>query len=153
MISVVYKINVVPVDKVHVTQWRTYLSLISLTIFANSTAKLCNNPARRNILLALRCLNKLICSGGHNLLVLARGLGQYIQLGTSIDDAIGEAYDKSARWLGLDMRKGGGPALEELALEGDPNAVKFKVSLLIFFFFFKIKMYMLLSVFYFDYAT
>ena len=111
-----------------------YLSLSSLTIFANLTAKLCNNPARRNILLALRCLNKLICSGGHNLLVLARGLGQYIQLGTTIDDAIGEAYDKSARWLGLDIRKGGGPALEELALEGDPNAVKFRVSLLIFFF-------------------
>jgi len=111
-----------------------YLSLSSLNIFANLTAKLCNNPARRNILLALRYLNKLICSGGHNLLVLARGLGQYIQLGTTIDDAIGEAYDKSARWLGLDIRKGGGPALEELALEGDPNAVKFKVSLLIFFF-------------------
>lgn len=98
------------------------------------TAKLCNNLPRRNILLVLRCLNKLICSGGHNLLVLARGLGQYIQLGTTIDDAIGEAYDKSARWLGLDMRKGGGPALEELALEGDPNAVKFRVSMLIVFF-------------------
>jgi hypothetical protein len=39
------------------------------------------------------------------------------------------------------MRKGGGPALEELALEGDPNAVKFRVSLLIVFFF-KIKMYL-----------
>ncbi len=73
--------------------------------------------------------NQLICSGGHNLLVLAHGLGQYVQLGTTIDDAIGEAYDKSARWLGLDMRKGGGPALEQLALEGDPNAVKFSVSL------------------------
>ncbi|XP_066314234.1 probable tRNA N6-adenosine threonylcarbamoyltransferase, mitochondrial isoform X2 [Miscanthus floridulus] len=71
----------------------------------------------------------LLISGGHNLLVLARGLGQYIQLGTTIDDAIGEAYDKSARWLGLDIRKGGGPALEELALEGDPNAVKFKVPM------------------------
>uniref|UniRef100_A0A0E0RHC8 N(6)-L-threonylcarbamoyladenine synthase n=1 Tax=Oryza rufipogon TaxID=4529 RepID=A0A0E0RHC8_ORYRU len=45
------------------------------------------------------------------------------------DDAIGEAYDKSARWLGLDMRKGGGPALEQLALEGDPNAVKFSVPM------------------------
>uniref|UniRef100_A0A0E0BST3 N(6)-L-threonylcarbamoyladenine synthase n=1 Tax=Oryza glumipatula TaxID=40148 RepID=A0A0E0BST3_9ORYZ len=45
------------------------------------------------------------------------------------DDAIGEAYDKSARWLGLDIRKGGGPALEQLALEGDPNAVKFSVPM------------------------
>lgn len=53
--------------------------------------------------------------GGHNLLILARELGQYIQLGTTIDDAIGEAYDKTAKWLGLDMRRSGGPALEELA--------------------------------------
>ncbi|XP_006644093.1 probable tRNA N6-adenosine threonylcarbamoyltransferase, mitochondrial [Oryza brachyantha] len=71
----------------------------------------------------------LLISGGHNLLVLAHGLGQYVQLGTTIDDAIGEAYDKSARWLGLDMRKGGGPALEQLALEGDPNAVEFRVPM------------------------
>ncbi|CAO2162246.1 unnamed protein product [Urochloa humidicola] len=71
----------------------------------------------------------LLISGGHNLLVLAHSLGQYVQLGTTIDDAIGEAYDKSARWLGLDMRKGGGPALEELALHGDPNAVNFRVPM------------------------
>ncbi|GJN32097.1 hypothetical protein PR202_gb20571 [Eleusine coracana subsp. coracana] len=71
----------------------------------------------------------LLISGGHNLLVLAHDLGQYVQLGTTIDDAIGEAYDKSARWLGLDMRKGGGPALEELALEGNPEAVKFRVPM------------------------
>lgn len=65
--------------------------------------------------------------GGHNLLILAHSLGNYVQLGTTIDDAIGEAYDKTARWLGLDMRKGGGPALEELALEGDPTSVKLSV--------------------------
>lgn len=65
--------------------------------------------------------------GVHNLLILAHGLGHYVQLGTTIDDAIGEAYDKTARWLGLDMRKGGGPALEELALEGDPTSVKLSV--------------------------
>ncbi|KAG6427981.1 hypothetical protein SASPL_112229 [Salvia splendens] len=59
-----------------------------------------------------------LISGGHNLLVLARDLGHYIQLGTTIDDAIGEAYDKTAKWLGLDMRKSGGPAVEELAREG-----------------------------------
>lgn len=65
--------------------------------------------------------------GGHNLLILAHSLGNYVQLGTTIDDAIGEAYDKTARWLGLDIRKGGGPALEELALEGDPTSVKLSV--------------------------
>lgn len=66
--------------------------------------------------------------GGHNLLILARDLGQYIQLGTTIDDAIGEAYDKTAKWLGLDMSRSGGPALEELAREGDAKSVSFSVS-------------------------
>lgn len=74
--------------------------------------------------------------GGHNLLILAHELGHYVQLGTSIDDAIGEAYDKTARWLGLDLRKGGGPALEELAREGDANSVKFSVSLFVAFWIF-----------------
>lgn len=71
----------------------------------------------------------LLVSGGHNLLILARDLGHYIQLGTTIDDAIGEAYDKTAKWLGLDMRRSGGPAVEELAREGDPQSVKFKVPM------------------------
>ncbi|XP_008785103.2 probable tRNA N6-adenosine threonylcarbamoyltransferase, mitochondrial isoform X2 [Phoenix dactylifera] len=71
----------------------------------------------------------LLISGGHNLLILAHGLGHYVQLGTTIDDAIGEAYDKTARWLGLDMRKGGGPALEELAREGDANSFKFSIPM------------------------
>ncbi|CAL5381519.1 unnamed protein product [Camellia sinensis] len=71
----------------------------------------------------------LLISGGHNLLILARDLGQYIQLGTTIDDAIGEAYDKTAKWLGLDLRRSGGPAVEELAQEGDAESVKFSVPM------------------------
>nr|GMD35617.1 probable tRNA N6-adenosine threonylcarbamoyltransferase, mitochondrial [Ipomoea batatas] len=71
----------------------------------------------------------LLVSGGHNLLILARSLGDYIQLGTTIDDAIGEAYDKTAKWLGLDLRKSGGPAIEKLALEGDAESVKFNVPM------------------------
>ncbi|CAH9102339.1 unnamed protein product [Cuscuta epithymum] len=71
----------------------------------------------------------LLVSGGHNLLILARGLGDYIQLGTTIDDAIGEAYDKTAKWLGLDLRKSGGPAIEKLALEGNADSVKFNVPM------------------------
>ncbi|CAL1385553.1 unnamed protein product [Linum trigynum] len=71
----------------------------------------------------------LLISGGHNLLVLARDLGHYIQLGTTIDDAIGEAYDKTAKWLALDLRKSGGPALEELAKEGNAQAVKFSTPM------------------------
>ncbi|XP_059318257.1 probable tRNA N6-adenosine threonylcarbamoyltransferase, mitochondrial isoform X2 [Lycium ferocissimum] len=71
----------------------------------------------------------LLVSGGHNLLILARDLGDYIQLGTTIDDAIGEAYDKTAKWLGLDLRRSGGPAVEELAREGDAKSVNFKVPM------------------------
>ncbi|XP_027336286.1 probable tRNA N6-adenosine threonylcarbamoyltransferase, mitochondrial [Abrus precatorius] len=71
----------------------------------------------------------LLISGGHNLLILARDLGQYIQLGTTIDDAIGEAYDKTAKWLGLDMRRSGGPAIEELAREGNAESVNFSIPM------------------------
>ncbi|XP_057959672.1 probable tRNA N6-adenosine threonylcarbamoyltransferase, mitochondrial isoform X2 [Malania oleifera] len=66
---------------------------------------------------------------GHNLLVLARDLGHYIQLGTTIDDAIGEAYDKTAKWLGLDMRRSGGPAIEELARQGNAESIKFSIPM------------------------
>lgn len=71
----------------------------------------------------------LLVSGGHNLLLLAQDVGQYTQLGTTVDDAIGEAYDKTARLLGLDLKLGGGPALEKLALEGDSNAYQFSVPM------------------------
>lgn len=71
----------------------------------------------------------LLISGGHNVLILARDLGHYIQLGTTIDDAIGEAYDKIAKWLGLDLRRSGGPALEALALEGDAKSIKFSTPM------------------------
>jgi N6-L-threonylcarbamoyladenine synthase len=75
----------------------------------------------------------IVFIGGHNLLILARDLGQYVQLGTTIDDAIGEAYDKSAKWLGLDMSRSGGPAIEELAREGNAKSVNFSVSCMILY--------------------
>ncbi|CAN7103418.1 unnamed protein product [Brassica rapa subsp. narinosa] len=71
----------------------------------------------------------LLISGGHNIIVLAHELGQYTQLGTTVDDAIGEAFDKTAKWLGLDLRRSGGPAVEQLALEGDSKSVMFNVPM------------------------
>lgn len=65
----------------------------------------------------------LIISGGHTLLVDARGHGNYEILGGTIDDAAGEAFDKVARFLGLDYP--GGPEIDRLSLLGDPDAVKF----------------------------
>ena len=71
----------------------------------------------------------LLVSGGHNQLILTRGVGDHVILGSTLDDALGEAYDKTARLLGLDVGGGGGPALELLAREGDPKAYAFPVPL------------------------
>lgn len=58
----------------------------------------------------------LLISGGHTLLVKVDGIGQYTQLGESLDDAAGEAFDKTAKMLGLGYP--GGPRLAELADQG-----------------------------------
>ena len=63
----------------------------------------------------------LLVSGGHCQLLLVSGVGRYRRLGTTIDDALGEAFDKTAKILGLGFP--GGPAVERLAAEGDPTAV------------------------------
>ena len=65
----------------------------------------------------------LLVSGGHTLLVEVSGIGAYRVLGDSIDDAVGEAFDKTATVLGLSYP--GGPALAELALAGDPGRFTF----------------------------
>jgi len=63
----------------------------------------------------------LLVSGGHCQILRVEGPGSYKRLATTIDDALGEAFDKSAKILGLGYP--GGPAVEKLALEGDPSAV------------------------------
>jgi len=63
----------------------------------------------------------LLVSGGHCQLLEVRGVGAYRRLATTIDDAAGEAFDKAAKLLGLDYP--GGPAIEELAKTGNPDAV------------------------------
>jgi N6-L-threonylcarbamoyladenine synthase len=62
----------------------------------------------------------LLVSGGHTMLIAVRGLGEYDLLGTTLDDAVGEAFDKSAKLLGLGYP--GGPALAALAESGDETA-------------------------------
>jgi N6-L-threonylcarbamoyladenine synthase len=63
----------------------------------------------------------LLISGGHCQLLLVRGVGQYQRLATTIDDAAGEAFDKTAKLLGLGFP--GGPAVEAAAKRGNPKAV------------------------------
>ena len=65
----------------------------------------------------------LIVSGGHSGLYLARAPGQYACLGRTRDDAVGEAFDKAAKMLGLGYP--GGPVIDRLAREGDPSAIRF----------------------------
>jgi N6-L-threonylcarbamoyladenine synthase len=70
----------------------------------------------------------LLVSGGHTQLMRVDGVGQYQMLGETIDDAAGEAFDKSAKLLGLGYP--GGPALAKLAEQGDPLAYKLPRPLL-----------------------
>lgn len=65
----------------------------------------------------------LLVSGGHTQLVGVEGIGRYQLLGESIDDAAGEAFDKTAKLMGLDYP--GGPLLAKLATQGDAKKYKF----------------------------
>lgn len=65
----------------------------------------------------------LLVSGGHTALYHVKELGEYRMLGQTRDDAAGEAYDKVSKLLGLEYP--GGPVLDRLAQEGNPEAVKF----------------------------
>ena len=64
----------------------------------------------------------LLVSGGHTQLMRVDGVGQYTMLGETLDDAAGEAFDKSAKLLGLGYP--GGPAISRMAEFGDPTAYK-----------------------------
>jgi N6-L-threonylcarbamoyladenine synthase len=64
----------------------------------------------------------LLVSGGHTQLMRVDGVGQYVMLGETVDDAAGEAFDKSAKLLGLGYP--GGPAISRMAEFGDPTAYK-----------------------------
>lgn len=68
----------------------------------------------------------VVVSGGHTFLVKIEQMGTYQMIGSTVDDAIGEAFDKVATLLGLPYP--GGPHLEKLALKGDPKRYPFKAG-------------------------
>ena len=70
----------------------------------------------------------LLVSGGHTMLVEMQDHGKYRLLGQTIDDAAGEAFDKVARFLGLGYP--GGPAIDRIAMSGDPTAIAFPRAIL-----------------------
>ncbi len=65
----------------------------------------------------------LLVSGGHCQILSVEGVGKYTKLGATLDDALGEAFDKTAKMLALGYP--GGPVVERLALDGDMNRFKF----------------------------
>ena len=64
-----------------------------------------------------------LASGGHTQIVAVAGVGNYVRLGTTVDDAMGEAFDKVAKMLGLPYP--GGPQVERAANDGDPTRFPF----------------------------
>jgi N6-L-threonylcarbamoyladenine synthase len=79
------------------------------------TVRLCENVVFPYLL--------LLASGGHTQILIVRGVGDYEILGSTIDDAIGETFDKTAKILGFEYP--GGPMIEKLALNGDERAFAF----------------------------
>ena len=69
-----------------------------------------------------------LVSGGHSMLVHVRDWGDYVTMGSTIDDAVGEAFDKVAKALGLGYP--GGPIISKLAAKGDPKAIDFPRALM-----------------------
>lgn len=72
----------------------------------------------------------LLVSGGHCQILKCLGIGRYSVIGGTLDDSLGEAFDKTARLLGLPVGGGGGPAVEALAKEGNRTAVPLTIPLL-----------------------
>eukprot|EP00929_Paragymnodinium_shiwhaense_P000685 TRINITY_DN100919_c0_g1_i1.p1 TRINITY_DN100919_c0_g1~~TRINITY_DN100919_c0_g1_i1.p1 ORF type:complete len:654 (+),score=138.61 TRINITY_DN100919_c0_g1_i1:92-2053(+) len=100
-----------PVVKIHHMEAHTLVTMLPPTIAAGQ-------PVPKPI--AFPFITVLV-SGGHNMSVLSRGIGRHTILGSSIDDSIGECFDKTARTLGITQIPGG-PHLEKLAKEGDDEA-------------------------------
>jgi len=71
----------------------------------------------------------LLVSGGHCQILKCEGVGRYSVVGGTLDDSLGECFDKTARLLGLPVGGGGGPAVEALAREGDATSISFTVPL------------------------
>jgi N6-L-threonylcarbamoyladenine synthase len=91
-------------------------------IEAHMYAALMSDPHFEHRLPAMGC----VLSGGHTSLILIHDVGRYTLLGQTIDDAIGEAFDKTAKMLGLPYP--GGPQIEALAKLGDPKRFPLKAG-------------------------
>jgi N6-L-threonylcarbamoyladenine synthase len=100
---------------------------------ASNVLQLVHYPATSNVHATTRTVGfpflAMLVSGGHCQLIKCIGIGQYEILGGTLDDSLGEAYDKVARLLGLPVGGGGGPAVEQLAKKGDPKSIPFTLPM------------------------
>jgi N6-L-threonylcarbamoyladenine synthase len=101
--------------------WSRHLPLIPVDHLHGHVASLYLQP--QNLEPPFLCL---LASGGHTLLLDVRDREGFTVLGTTLDDAAGEAFDKGARLLGLGYP--GGAAIDRLARDGDPDAFRFPVA-------------------------
>ena len=83
-------------------------------------------PPKKNMFPAII----LTVSGGHTQLILMKGISEYEMIGTTIDDAAGEAFDKVSKFMGLEYP--GGPVIDRLATKGNPHAFDFPRPMLQF---------------------
>jgi len=99
----------------------------------SSTSNVVHIPATSERHASIRALDfpflALLVSGGHCQILNCLDIGKYTILGGTMDDSLGEAFDKVARLLGLPVGGGGGPAVEALAKQGDPTSVRLPVPL------------------------
>lgn len=113
--ALAYSLNI-PLVGVNHLEGHIYANFLTSN-FKPQTSKQISNP---KIKFPFICL---LVSGGHTMLILVEGHGKYKTLGRTRDDAAGEAFDKIARFLGLGYP--GGPIIDQLAKEGNPNAIHF----------------------------
>eukprot|EP01118_Nematostelium_gracile_P019826 TRINITY_DN935_c0_g1_i1.p1 TRINITY_DN935_c0_g1~~TRINITY_DN935_c0_g1_i1.p1 ORF type:complete len:312 (-),score=73.78 TRINITY_DN935_c0_g1_i1:20-955(-) len=71
----------------------------------------------------------VLVSGGHSQILVCKGIGEYLQLAGTLDDSLGEAFDKVGRLLGNKEKLHGGPFIENLALKGNPDSHKFPIPM------------------------
>lgn len=103
--------------------WTQNIPLVGVNhIEAHVYASLMSDPHFQTRLPALGC----VLSGGHTSLILIHDIGSYSLLGQTVDDAIGEAFDKAAKMIGLGYP--GGPAIEALAKEGNADYFSLKAG-------------------------
>jgi N6-L-threonylcarbamoyladenine synthase len=110
-----------------------HILVARMPLEGGSDTNVCESPATSETHATFRAMEfpflAMLVSGGHCQLLRCDGVGNHTILGGTMDDSLGEAFDKTARLIGLPVGGGGGPAVEKLAREGDPNAISLSVPL------------------------